>query len=683
MSNLDDKFRKKDTNGLGLTKYNFDEISKLSVNNFEGILSTNRKAWNTGIITNSLVCGRFYRKIINGGSSFIFLYTNVWKNGTGEDVMTNPIHVKTAVEYPLGNIIPVTFGGKSVGTIEAGGIIQSDPISISVPPNGILYERVSATPPMPPVISATTATTGGQLSANTYYYKVTCVTDGGESNASTEINITTTGSTSIVNLLIGDKNMSGVKVLGYNIYRSTSSNTQTLIASVNGLTRNFIDYGNFSGVSTTISSNITSTKTIPVASVSGFKVNDIVTINSTDYTILTILSDTSFAINIAITASSGATVTQKVAPPSTTFGVFCNATINTFDANEGHRVGNDLTYNSNSFSYIASNSQGIYVSSAILSKPASQLTTIKPPIYLAGDSIMDGTGYVSTSLPFRGFAPYALNEQFPYVCTATGGETASSFANIKFSKLRMLFAQKSKYSISNYGTNDLSDTVSNIKANLVLIAQRFVNAGVKTHFQCTLLPKAGSTDGWQTYANQSPNSQETNRQAINKWLRSPVSAGAGNSFLYDVGSAYLPYVSIFDTALNVEKNSDGSQITISGTDGSISNGSGGYWKVYGTTQYDTKSGTTSGTTSTLTDSAKSWTTNQWAGYMLAVTTSGTTTYIQIASNTATTLTFNGTTTAPNSGSTYYIYKSPTMDGTHPTDFIHIEMASQIDITKFI
>lgn len=47
------------------------------------------------------------------------------------------------------------------------------------------------------------------------------------------------------------------------------------------------------------------------------------------------------------------------------------------------------------------------------------------------------------------------------------------------------------------------------------------------------------------------------------------------------------------------------------------------------------------------------------------------------------LTLNGTIAAPSGTATYCIYKGPTIDGTHPTDFGHMLMAAAIDTTQFV
>lgn len=637
---------------------------------------------------NTIVNGRYARKMINGSGSIRLLYTNFTKSTTSEDIPPNAIHVKSAIEYPIGNITPITFNGRQVATIEPGSSVWSDPIGINAPPGATVYERVTASPPMPPVVSILGSTNGGNIPSGTYYYKVTCVTDGCESNASAEVSVTNTGTTSNNAITIGNENFKGVKVLYYNIYRSTTTGGEIYIGSINGGARLYTDNGTIAIVSTTLSAAASATRTLSLTSTAGMKAGDLVTITGLgDYTINNVASPTSVIIATAasITAASGTVVTLKSIPPTASYALYNNILTYTIDSNEGTRNGNDMAYANNSFTYSVANGNG-YAAAAIIGYPAKSAVTPKPAIALIGNSIMNGKGYCSTIADYAGFGGLALNDQFPYVNLSAAGELARDFATLQFSKTRMSILQSCKYAICEYGRNDLSLSLSAMKANCITIAQRSIDAGIAFFWETTLIPIATSTDGGQTYANQTPGTtQEITRQAFNKWLRAPISAGAGNSFLYDVGTGYVAYIGVFDTGATLEKNSSGTAITISGTDGSISNGNGGYWPIDTTaTHYTNNIGTISGTTSTLTDAGQSFSVNQYAGYCVAITTGATTVYKEISSNTATVLTFSGTTTAPTSASTYFIYKGYFIpdDFTHPTDAGHVLMAGAINTALF-
>jgi len=85
----------------------------------------------------------------------------------------------------------------------------------------------------PPVASApTTSSTGGTLAAATYYYRVTALVAGGETAASNEVSVATTGTTSKNTL--SWTSVSGAT--GYKIYRSTATNTEKYLGSVGGIT---------------------------------------------------------------------------------------------------------------------------------------------------------------------------------------------------------------------------------------------------------------------------------------------------------------------------------------------------------------------------------------------------------------------------------------------------------------
>jgi hypothetical protein len=102
------------------------------------------------------------------------------------------------------------------------------------------------TPGAPTTLTATGSTTGGALPAGTHFYKVTATMPNGETLASNEVSVVTTGSTSSVHLTWNAPNGSGAT--GFNVYRGTAagvenalvavviSGTQTSLVDVGGLT---------------------------------------------------------------------------------------------------------------------------------------------------------------------------------------------------------------------------------------------------------------------------------------------------------------------------------------------------------------------------------------------------------------------------------------------------------------
>ena len=83
-------------------------------------------------------------------------------------------------------------------------------------------------------VTATPATTGGSLAAGTYYYRIAPVLSRqGEAAASTEVQVTTTGSTSVVTLAFTPPTgFQSSTPQHYLVYRGTASGAETLLGAV-------------------------------------------------------------------------------------------------------------------------------------------------------------------------------------------------------------------------------------------------------------------------------------------------------------------------------------------------------------------------------------------------------------------------------------------------------------------
>lgn len=83
-------------------------------------------------------------------------------------------------------------------------------------------------------VTTATATTGGTLAANTYYYKVSpVIARQGEIQPSAEVSQTTTGSTSTVTLSFSTPaGLDGSQPISYKVYRATSSGAETFLGYV-------------------------------------------------------------------------------------------------------------------------------------------------------------------------------------------------------------------------------------------------------------------------------------------------------------------------------------------------------------------------------------------------------------------------------------------------------------------
>ena len=98
---------------------------------------------------------------------------------------------------------------------------------------GVQQNAGGATPLSPPTANTpTTSTTGGTLPAATYYYVVTALNALGETTASNEVLVTTTGSTS-------ENTITWAAVTGatgYNIYRGTAAGGENVYYTVGAVT---------------------------------------------------------------------------------------------------------------------------------------------------------------------------------------------------------------------------------------------------------------------------------------------------------------------------------------------------------------------------------------------------------------------------------------------------------------
>ena len=93
----------------------------------------------------------------------------------------------------------------------------------------------------PSIVSIATATTGGTLAANTYYYVVTALNANGETLASMEVKITTTGSTS-ANTISWNLPVPGAT--SYRIYRGTATGAENVYyTKTPGTSVSFVDTG--------------------------------------------------------------------------------------------------------------------------------------------------------------------------------------------------------------------------------------------------------------------------------------------------------------------------------------------------------------------------------------------------------------------------------------------------------
>lgn len=305
----------------------------------------------------------------------------------------------------------------------------------------------------------------------------------------------------------------------------------------------------------------------------------------------------------------------------------------------------------------ASNNQG-YAPIAIVGRVE---TTQAKSVIVIGDSISAGSGDFTPGSPTnsnfdiysgRGYWPRAFRDSYAITQLACGGEQTVDFIGNTKSFYRYALADYGSTAILALGTNDIMTgglTAAQLKAKILLLIEK-IAPKVSKILVGTMIPRTTSTNGWLTTAGQTTvmtNSFNSVRVEVNNWIR-------------ELGTGH-PYIEIADL---VESARDS-----------------GLWKAPGTAL---DSGTaTGGSTTTIVDSSKSWTTNQWMGYVAAASSSSGQAGV-ITANTSNTLTLTVTSGAlspgVSAGNTYTIHAAYTLDGTHPSAYGHAQMAANVVLT---
>lgn len=280
---------------------------------------------------------------------------------------------------------------------------------------------------------------------------------------------------------------------------------------------------------------------------------------------------------------------------------------------------------------------------------------------IIGDSIARGTGIVSARGSF--LAQAAINQGIPIHRLAVGGDSFSFSKSAVNVYRRMALARFARHALINMGTNDIftGSSISTLKADAIAFWKLMSDQGLKVH-QATILPRPGaSSDGYLTASNQSivNSGYEAVRAAFNTWLRS-------GQAITDAAGALT---SVIDSAALIEVDSS-NVLTLNG----------GFWKAGGPVSV---TGSATGyTTTTITDSTKSWTTNQYQNQVVLITsaTTGSGQFARITSNTATVLSLNPALTLPTGTVTYQVQPAYCWDNTHPTEPAYLLIETGLDFT---
>jgi len=642
MPDFDGIFRGIDDFGRGLTKDSFD--FQYLKNEGWSIIATNPCCINT--VSPSSVFGlsdmdntvKALHTACEAASKLMFLYANYAPiQGVSQNSMYNSLLIGSAAQKVEGALTAETGflftksfkNGKNKIHLDPASFVFTEPAFFSVTKNERFFSRTYASVILPQAPAAPTLTansTGGTLVASSVYN--ICITyvfqDGFESLTSGFTAATTPGSGTSSISVTAPTAVPGA--IGYRIYMTARNDSSGGIYSM-----------------------------LPMNALIPFGVNSVI----------------SYEAN----SSAQRFVRQGgVSYKPAGGGLSGGSVFEGLGTGEG-RLQGDHTYTGfRSAGQSAANSA--YWPSVILGKAKKAVKSVG----LIGDSVQAGTGDHGYAGINGGFGVRALTNQllplfslvenpiYPYVKVALGGEKASQFANQfntnQYSRIRLAITELATNVISNYGTNDLSDSLSTIKANILLIAKWYTDRGIK-FFQCTLFPRSSSTDGWKTTNNQTPEggTPGSNRTAFNAWIRDSSESG----FVAQCAAPGL--VDFIDVCKYTEVNSS-NVLTLGG----------GYWRV--TNASPVLTGTFSSVTANyeFVDTSKTMTANQYKGYNIRITSGAQTGKTGCLSwNNTTTFNTNGTSIGglPVAGDSYEIILLPCVDAIHPSSQGHIWGATAV------
>lgn len=187
-------------------------------------------------------------------------------------------------------------------------------------------------------------------------------------------------------------------------------------------------------------------------------------------------------------------------------------------------------------------------------------------VFVAGDSIAAGTGDTPTVGTPGGYIMRALYAaKIGTARHAVASQQASALANMDNTGVHTGFhvtmpsLTGCSHAICQYGFNDMgtlgNQTAAATEARLVLAWLRLGSRGAKV-FQTTITPNSTSTDSWATTGNQTTTAWNSERIALNDWLRAgapinsttraPVAIGTGGALL--AGSIGHPLTGYFEAA---------------------------------------------------------------------------------------------------------------------------------------
>ncbi len=188
-----------------------------------------------------------------------------------------------------------------------------------------------------------------------------------------------------------------------------------------------------------------------------------------------------------------------------------------------------------------------------------------------GDSIIAGFQDGANGYAARGASAAGLGYWPGAVISTT---TANLTNNMYGSRYMARYADGVALHI---GSNDLANGVwadlAAAQASYLAVARAYARVNNKLFF-ATILPRVTTTDSLATYANQTKPAWENLRVQINNWIRDK----SANGMVAQINASLTvgKVKAVYDPAILLERNSDGSTVTLDGN-GQQAIGSGGYF----------------------------------------------------------------------------------------------------------
>jgi hypothetical protein len=153
-------------------------------------------------------------------------------------------------------------------------------------------------------------------------------------------------------------------------------------------------------------------------------------------------------------------------------------------------------------------------------------TTTRPTIAIVGDSRDFGAGdMIDVGIGDSGQTARAIGPYFAYINLGVYGDQAAFF--VAGSSLRRAMLEYCSHIICGYGINDITDAGKSSQVVEACLENVYRLPGIagKPIFQNCLLPVSASRDGWTTISGQTTDVHDSDRRAVNNWIKDSSTSG--------------------------------------------------------------------------------------------------------------------------------------------------------------